>query len=282
MGLKRYLCALFAGAAGLLASSCSSISQPNAGAAPSGHHGNDMYGLGVPQSDIDAAAENAAHGTPLHPSNSLAGKVLVIVDPGHGMILDNGPELGCHLNGHMEYRMVNPIAAQFGKNMHQQGNAVAFTRRTDGQLFDLEARFHRKFTWGQSLKLRTDFACALVTQTGASYAFFIASHINECSENLDAHGSIAFSYTPQSTELRDYIAQACPLNGKPAQRKREGFLVLTSQLPSVLYEAGFITNKPDLAEMLRDPGSIADQMSRGALNYIHHRNSGGGVQYALR
>ncbi len=187
------------------------------------------------------------------PSN---GKVLVMLDPGHG-----GRDPGAiNADGLKEVDVIMPIAKRVADILARQGVAVKMTRTTD-EYVGLDERV------------------AISRDAGAS--LFVSIHANSIDGRPDVNGLELYHYnlgqsfaeTVQSTVL-DYVNKnGFYLADRHVRSAR--FLVLRkSAIPAILVETGYLTNDTEAARLRRDDYQrvMAEGIAKGIVQYIKERN----------
>lgn len=176
------------------------------------------------------------------------GRILVIVDPGHG-----GKDPGAiGLGGMQEKDIILPIAQQVASILEQQGVKAVITRNSD-YFVDLAPRV--------TMAERVDAD------------LFVSIHANSMgSSRPDISGLETYYYSSGqrlAQTIHNSILQS--INVKDRGIRQARFYVLRkSSMPSVLVEVGFVTGREDAAK-LADPGyrsQMAQAIARGILLYI--------------
>jgi N-acetylmuramoyl-L-alanine amidase len=185
------------------------------------------------------------------PSPSLPsvprGKILVIIDPGHG-----GKDPGAiGIGGLQEKDIILPISLEVTRLLEQQGVQVRLTRNSD---------------YFVSLQGRTDMANRL----GAD--LFVSIHANSMGKGRpDVNGLEVYYHGNRA--LADVIHRNIIRNVSIRDRgvRQARFYVLrNSRMPSTLVEVGFVTGNEDSAN-LRNPTyqrQMATAIARGILEYV--------------
>ncbi|MDJ0580876.1 N-acetylmuramoyl-L-alanine amidase [Crocosphaera sp.] len=179
------------------------------------------------------------------------GRVLVVIDPGHG-----GKDPGAvGLGGLREVDVILPISLEVSQLLKQQGVEVMMTRNAD---------------YFVSLQGRT----AMANRARAN--IFVSIHANAVGGGRSNVSGMETFYAG-NRQLADAIHRSILRNVTVARDrgvKRARFYVLrTSRMPSALVEVGFVTGTVDNAR-LRDP-AYRSQMARaialGILDYIRQK-----------
>ena len=184
-------------------------------------------------------------------SQTPRGRVLVVIDPGHG-----GKDPGAvGLGGLREVDVILPISLEVSQLLKQQGVEVMMTRNADYFI---------------SLQGRT----AMANRARAN--IFVSIHANAVGGGRSNVSGMETFYAG-NRQLSDAIHRSILRNVTVARDrgvKRARFYVLrTSRMPSALVEVGFVTGSVDNAR-LRDP-AYRSQMARaialGILDYIRQK-----------
>jgi N-acetylmuramoyl-L-alanine amidase len=190
----------------------------------------------------------AAPLNPPQPSNLAvrSGRVLVIVDPGHG-----GSDVGAvGVGGLREIDVVSPISYEVAQILEQNGVQAVLTRQ-DNRTVELAPR--------------TQLANRL------NATLFVSIHAN-AAYRAGASGLETFYYQ-NGYRLAQYIQNSVLANFQMPNRgvKRARFYVLrNTSMPAVLVETGFLTNSYD-ASILANPAQrsrMAQAIAQGILQYL--------------
>jgi N-acetylmuramoyl-L-alanine amidase len=184
------------------------------------------------------------------------GRVLVMLDPGHG-----GRDPGAiNAEGLKEVDVIMPIAKRVSDILAKQGIAVKMTRTTDDYV-------------------GLDERVAISRDAGAS--LFVSIHANSIDGRPDVNGLELYHYnlgqsfaeTVHSTVL-DYVNK----NGFYLADRRvrsARFLVLRkSAIPAILVETGYLTSEAEAARLRRDDYQrvMAEGIAKGIVQYIKEHN----------
>ncbi len=179
------------------------------------------------------------------PSN---GRVVVVVDPGHG-----GRDSGAiGIGGLREKDVVIDISLQVASILEQQGVQVVMTR-TDDREIDLEPRVQ------------------LAERVNAS--LFVSIHANAISMSRpDVNGVETYYYSSGLGLARAIHNSMLQYTGSRDRRVRQaGFYVIRrTSMPAVLVETGFVTGAED-APRLADPAyrtQMAQAIAYGIMQYL--------------
>ena len=176
------------------------------------------------------------------------GRVVVIVDPGHG-----GPDPGAiGLGGLQEKEIVMSISQQVASLLEQQGIQAVLTRTGDSDL-DLAPRV------------------AMAERMNAN--IFVSIHANSISlSRPDISGLETYYYSSGqrlARSIHSSILQSVDVDDRGIRTARFYVLRKTS-MPSVLVEVGFVTGREDAAK-LSSPSyrtQMAQAITRGILQYL--------------
>jgi N-acetylmuramoyl-L-alanine amidase len=176
------------------------------------------------------------------------GRIIVVVDPGHG-----GPDPGAiGIGGLRETNIVLPIAQQVATLLEQQGIQAVLTRTGEYDL-DLPPRV------------------AMAERMNANV--FVSIHANSISlSRTDISGLETYYYSNGqrlARTIHNSILQSIDIRDRGVRTARFYVLRKTS-MPSVLVEVGFVTGREDSAK-LSDPAyrsQMAQAIARGILQYL--------------
>ncbi|MBF2026692.1 MAG: N-acetylmuramoyl-L-alanine amidase [Oscillatoriales cyanobacterium C42_A2020_001] len=176
------------------------------------------------------------------------GRVVVVIDPGHG-----GPDPGAvGIGGLQEKGIVLDIGAKVAAILQQRGVYAMLTRADDRDL-DLEPRVQ------------------MAEQVNATV--FVSIHANSISLDRPEVSGLETYYFQSGSELAQTIHQAILQTTGVMDRgvRTARFYVLRkTSMPSVLVEVGFVTGQDDAAR-LSNPSyrtQMADAIARGILQYL--------------
>lgn len=189
-----------------------------------------------------------------HPANpssgSPRGKVLVIIDPGHG-----GKDPGAvGLKGLKEKNVILPISLDVSRLLQEKGIQVELTRSAD---------------YFVSLQRRADLA----NQAGAD--IFVSIHANAVGgDRSHINGMEVFYYEHRDLSEAIHRSIVSSINVGDRGVKRGQFYVLRkSGMPASLVEVGFVTGTEDNRK-LSNPAylhKMAQAIARGILDYIQQK-----------
>ncbi len=184
------------------------------------------------------------------------GRVLVMIDPGHG-----GKDPGAiGPSGLREVDVILPVAKRVAAILERQGISVKMTRDSD-YFVGLDERV------------------TMSREAGAT--LFVSIHANSIDNRPDVNGLETYHYnlgqsfaeTVHSTVV-DYINK----NGFYIADRRvrsARFLVLRkSSIPAILVETGYLTSDVEAARLRRDDYQkvMAEAIAKGIVQYIKERN----------
>jgi N-acetylmuramoyl-L-alanine amidase len=182
------------------------------------------------------------------------GRIVVMVDPGHG-----GPDPGAiGVGGLQEKVIVMAISQQVASLLEQQGVQAVLTRTGDYD-FDLEPRV------------------AMAERLNAN--LFVSIHANSIDlSRSDINGLETYYYaSPSSSRLAQLIHNSI-LQGVDIQdrgiRTARFYVLRRTSMPSVLIEVGFVTGRED-AIKLSNPAyqsQMAQAIARGILQYLQQNS----------
>jgi N-acetylmuramoyl-L-alanine amidase len=182
------------------------------------------------------------------------GRIVVIVDPGHG-----GPDPGAiGIGGLQEKDIVMSIAQQVTSFLEQKGVQAVLTRTGDYD-FDLEPRV------------------AMAERLNAT--IFVSIHANSINlSRSDISGLETYYYSSASSlrlaqTIHNSILQGVNIENRGVRSARFYVLRRTS-MPSVLIEVGFVTGREDAAK-LSNPAyqtQMAQAIARGILQYLQQNS----------
>ena len=181
--------------------------------------------------------------TPSRPRN---GRVLVMIDPGHG-----GKDPGAigH-RGIREVDVIMPVAQQVTALLEQQGVQVQMTRTAD-YFVDLQPRV------------------TMAQRAGAD--LFVSIHANAIANRPDVQGleTYYFGNSSLARAIHNSVLQSVSVRDRGVRQAR--FYVLRrNSMPAALVELGFVTS-PDESLRLASPeyqSQMANAIARGILQYI--------------
>ncbi|MCV3216173.1 N-acetylmuramoyl-L-alanine amidase [Plectonema radiosum NIES-515] len=194
---------------------------------------------------------NARYPAPSPTPRIRSGRVVVMIDPGHG-----GKDSGAlGIGGLQEKNIILPISQKLARILQQNGVQVILTRDSD---------------YFVSLQGRVDLA------SRANADVFVSIHANSAgSERPDVSGLETYYYDSGlglARIVHNSILRSVNVRDRGVRRAR--FYVLRkSSMPSILVEAGYMTGREDIAK-LRNPqyqNQMAEAIARGVLQYLKQR-----------
>ncbi len=181
------------------------------------------------------------------------GKVLVMIDPGHG-----GRDPGAiGLGGLQEVDVIMPIAKKLANILESKGIPVKMTRDSDYYV-GLDERV--------SLSNRYDAT------------IFVSIHANSIDGRPDVNGLETYYYGSEGSKLAEVVhrnvlstvtAKGFYLGDRNTRSAR--FLVLRkSRVPAILVETGYLTNDAEVARLRRDDYRAvqAEGIAKGIMEYL--------------
>jgi N-acetylmuramoyl-L-alanine amidase len=176
------------------------------------------------------------------------GKLLVVIDPGHGGKDSGAPGLG----GLLEKDVVLPISKRVAAILEQNGVQAVLTRDAD---FFVE------------LQGRVDIA-ARVNAT-----LFVSIHANSVDGRPEVNGLEVYYYDSGyalADVVRNTILQNIGTIKDRGTRKARFYVLRKSSMPSILVETGYMTGREDNPR-LGSPeyqNRMAEAIARGVLKYL--------------
>ncbi len=177
------------------------------------------------------------------------GKIVVVVDPGHG-----GPDPGAiGIGGLQEKEIVMDISRQVAAALEQQGIQAVLTRTTNDVDVDLEPRV------------------SLAERINAT--LFVSIHANSINlSRSDISGLETYYYQSGAglaRSIHNSVLQGTGIQDRGVRTARFYVLRKTS-MPSVLVEVGFVTGRDDASKLSTAAyrKQMADSIARGILQYI--------------
>jgi N-acetylmuramoyl-L-alanine amidase len=189
----------------------------------------------------------------VRPSN---GRVLVMLDPGHG-----GRDPGAiGLGGLREVDVILPVAKRVAEILEKQGIAVKMTRTGDNYV-------------------GLDERVSISRDAGAT--LFVSIHANSIDNRPDVNGLETYHYnigqsfadTVHRVVVDHVNKNGFYLNDRRVRSAR--FLVLRkSTIPAILVETGYLTSEAESARLRRDDYQkvMAEAIAKGIIQYVKDRN----------
>jgi N-acetylmuramoyl-L-alanine amidase len=179
------------------------------------------------------------------------GKLLVVIDPGHGGKDSGAPGIG----GLLEKDVVLPIGRRIATTLQQNGIQTVLTRDAD---FFVE------------LQGRVDIA------ERVNATLFVSIHANSVDGRPDVNGLEVYYYDSGyglAQAVRKSILQDISTLKDRGTRKARFYVLRKSSMPSILVETGYMTGREDNPR-LGSPeyqNRMADAIARGILRYLQQR-----------
>ena len=228
-------------------------------------------------------------------AQSLKNEFVVVVDAGHG-----GKDPGNRGNGYFEKNIALKIALNVGQTLSKNGVKVVYTRKKD-VFIDLFRRAQIANEANADLFISIHCDAHNSNAYGAG-TFVLGLHANERNFKIaQKENSVIYmeenyeqkydgfdpnnpesvislvlmqeEYLEQSIVAANYIQEffVNDLNRKDRKVKQAGFLVLrNTYMPSVLIEAGFLTNKTEgkYLNSAKGQNEISSSVSKAILKYL--------------
>lgn len=199
----------------------------------------------LPDSNIDNPRN-----IPQTPPRSSAprGKLVVVIDPGHGGKDSGAPGLG----GLLEKDVILPIGQRVGAILEQNGIQAILTRDSD---FFVE------------LQGRVDIA------KRANATLFVSIHANSVDNRPDVNGLEVYYYDSGyalAETVRNTILQNISTIKDRGTRKARFYVLRKSSMPSILVETGYMTGREDNPRLGTPEyqNRMAEAIARGILKYL--------------
>lgn len=205
------------------------------------------------------------HPTLTNWANPLSG-IVIVVDAGHG-----GPDGGAVSRDGLVEKEINLLIAKYLRDYLQEAGAVVMmTREKDEDLADENPPGSRKT---QDLHRRAD----IIRESGAD--LFVTIHLNSIHSSRWS-GAQTFYYSGHRTSkylavfIQDQLRANLQNTDRIAKSADTIYLLKTSPVPSVLVEAGFLSN-PQEAQLLAKPDyqkQVAASIYQGILRFYTERD----------
>ncbi len=182
-----------------------------------------------------------------------SGKVLVMIDPGHG-----GRDPGAiGLGGLQEIDVIMPVARKLANILESKGIPTKMTRDSD-------------------YYVGLDERVALSNRYDAT--IFVSIHANSIDGRPDVNGLETYYYGSEGSKLAEIVhrnvlstvtAKGFYLGDRNTRSAR--FLVLRkSRVPAILVETGYLTNEAEVARLRRDDYRAveAEGIAKGIMEYL--------------
>ena len=233
-------------------------------------------------------------------SQSLKNEFVVVVDAGHG-----GKDPGNRGNGYFEKNIALKIALNVGQTLSKNGVKVVYTRKKDvfvdlfrraqianeanADLFiSIHCDAHNSNAYGAGtfvLGLHANERNFKIAQKENS-VIYMEENYEQKYDGFDPNNPESVislvlmqeEYLEQSIVAANYIQEffVNDLNRKDRKVKQAGFLVLrNTYMPSVLIEAGFLTNKTEgkYLNSAKGQNEISSSVSKAILKYLRTLDS---------
>ncbi|MFB2770225.1 N-acetylmuramoyl-L-alanine amidase [Pelatocladus sp. BLCC-F211] len=176
------------------------------------------------------------------------GKVIVVIDPGHGGKDSGAPGLG----GLLEKDVVLPIGKRIAAILEQNGIQTVLTRDAD---FFVE------------LQGRVDIA------ERANATLFVSVHANSVDKRPDVNGLEVYYYDSGynfAEVVRKTILQNISTLNDRGTRKARFYVLRKSSMPSILVETGYMTGREDNPRLgnREYQNRMAEAIANGILRYL--------------
>lgn len=176
------------------------------------------------------------------------GKVIVVIDPGHGGKDSGAPGLG----GLLEKDVILPIGNRVAQILEQNGVQAVMTRDAD---------------YFVELQGRVDIAKRV------NATLFVSIHANAIDNRPDVNGLEVYYYDSGyglAEAVRKTILQDISTIKDRGTRKARFYVLRKNSMPAILVETGYMTGREDNPR-LGSPvyqNRMADAIARGILNYL--------------
>lgn len=187
-------------------------------------------------------------------NKSLSGKK-ILIDPGHGGTNPGAVSFGFH-----ESDNNLAVSLKLKDLLEKQGANVLLTRYNDNNIAE------------KGRPLREELQARVDISNGYQPDIFVSIHTNS-NENANIQGAMTFYYDEHSKNLANSIQTGLINHAKAIDKgiAKENFYVLrNSEIPAVLVEMGFITNKSEAEKLNSDNyrNLIAHGISNGISEYF--------------
>jgi N-acetylmuramoyl-L-alanine amidase len=177
-----------------------------------------------------------------------SGKIIVIVDPGHGGKDSGAPGIG----GLLEKDVILPIGKRVAAILEQNGIQAVMTRDAD---------------YFVDLKPRVDLA------ERVNATLFVSIHANSVDARPDVNGLEVYYYDSGynlAEVVRKSILQSIPTIKDRGTRKARFYVLRKSSMPSILVETGYMTGREDNPRLgsRAYQDQMAEAIARGVLQYL--------------
>jgi N-acetylmuramoyl-L-alanine amidase len=195
---------------------------------------------------IASPPPNTSPTTP--PKRTPSGRIVVVVDPGHGGKDSGAPGIG----GLLEKDVILPIGKRVASILSQKGIQVVMTRDAD---------------FFVDLKPRVDLA------ERVNATLFVSIHANSVDRRPDVNGLEVYYYDSGyrlAEAVRTSILQNISTIKDRGTRKARFYVLRKSSMPSILVETGYMTGREDNPRLgnAEYQNRMADAIARGILKYL--------------
>jgi N-acetylmuramoyl-L-alanine amidase len=182
------------------------------------------------------------------PRQTPTGKIVVVVDPGHGGKDSGAPGIG----GLLEKDVILPIGKRVASILEQKGITVVMTRNAD---------------FFVDLKPRVDLA------ERVNATLFVSIHANSVDSRPNVNGLEVYYYDSGyrlAESVRTTILQNISTIKDRGTRKARFYVLRKSSMPSILVEVGYMTGREDNPRLgsTEYQNRMADAIARGVLKYL--------------
>ncbi len=190
------------------------------------------------------------------PSIRNNGRVIVMLDPGHG-----GKDPGAiGLGGLREVDVILPIAKRVSELLEKQGIAVKMTRNSD-YFVGLDER--------------------VTMSRDAGATLFVSIHANSIDNRPDVNGLEVYHYNlgksfaeTVHSAILDYVNKNGFYIANRNVRSARFLVLRKSAIPAILVETGYLTSEAESARLRRDDYQkvMAEAIAKGIVQYIKEHN----------
>jgi N-acetylmuramoyl-L-alanine amidase len=204
-----------------------------------------------PPNPVNPNNPNPGNPDPIYPPRRNDGRLLVIIDPGHGGKDSGAPGIG----GTLEKNIILPIGIRVAQILQQNGVQAVMTRNSD---------------YFVTLQGRVDMA------ERANASVFVSIHANSAGlSRPDVNGLETYYYDSGlglARIVHSTILQSLSIRDREV-RKARFFVLRKSSMPSILVETGYMTGQDDIARLQTSQyqAQMADAIARGILQYLRQR-----------
>ncbi|NJL64821.1 MAG: N-acetylmuramoyl-L-alanine amidase [Methylacidiphilales bacterium] len=188
---------------------------------------------------------------PIPPPRRNDGRLVVIIDPGHGGKDSGAPGIG----GTLEKNIILPIGIRVAQILQQNGVQAVMTRNSD---------------YFVTLQGRVDMA------ERANADVFVSIHANSAGASRpDVNGLETYYYDSGlglARIVHNSVLQSLNIRDRGV-RKARFYVLRKSSMPSILVETGYMTGQDDIARLQTSQyqAQMADAIARGILQYLRQR-----------